>query len=120
MSAGLTSGDFFAMFEGAIRKILREEIQAALHPSDEWRDQNPKNSPLGPRRHCAAVRRRLERNEPGARRVGDRYLLSTDAIAEELERIGLKASVRKVTPPAPLTPEDEAIERLTRRLQRGV
>jgi hypothetical protein len=43
-------------------------------------------SPLGPRRHCAAVRRRVAHSEPGASVVGRRHLLSVAALAEELNR----------------------------------
>ncbi len=49
-------------------------------------------SPLGARRHRAAVRRRMERGEPGAAVVGRRHLLSHDALGEELSR----ASAEKV------------------------
>lgn len=41
-------------------------------------------SPLGSRRHCAAVRRRIDRGQPGASIVGRRHLLSREALAEEL------------------------------------
>jgi hypothetical protein len=44
-------------------------------------------SPLGTRRHCAAVRRRLARGEPGAAIVGRQHLLSTEALGEELGRV---------------------------------
>ena len=43
-------------------------------------------SPLGTRRHCAAVRRRLDHGEPGAAIVGRRHLLSAAALAQELGR----------------------------------
>lgn len=43
-------------------------------------------SPLGARRHCAAVKRRLARGEAGAAKVGRRYLLSPEALSEELGR----------------------------------
>ena len=43
-------------------------------------------SPLGSRRHCAAVRGRLDHGEPGAAIVGRRHLLSAAALAEELGR----------------------------------
>ena len=50
--------------------------------------------------------------------VGDRFLLTTDAIAEELERIGSKPSpVVKCAPAEPESPEAEAIERVKRRLR---
>ena len=111
----MTGNDFVAMFGDLIRGILREELQAVMHPADGWRDQ--RQSPLGPRRHCCAVRRRLAHNEPGARIVGDRYLLSGEAIEYELERIGRpKAGVRKTAATATLTPEDEALARLSLRL----
>jgi hypothetical protein len=43
-------------------------------------------SPLGARRHCAAAKRRMARGEPGAAKVGRRYLLSREALREELGR----------------------------------
>jgi hypothetical protein len=55
------------------------------------------NSPLGPRRHCAAVRARMNRNDPGAALVGRKHLLTPEALAEELGR----ASSRKAAPEAP-------------------
>jgi hypothetical protein len=44
------------------------------------------SSPLGRRRHCAAVKRRVGRGEPGAAIVGRRHLLSAEALADELAR----------------------------------
>ena len=44
------------------------------------------SSPLGARRHCAAVRRRMARGEAGAAVVGRRHLLTTEALGEELNR----------------------------------
>lgn len=124
MSATMTGGAFEAMLEGLLRKVVREEMAAAAHPSDDWRDQ--RRSPvLGPRRHCAAVRRRLaaDPQDPMAKIVGDRFLLTTDAIAEELERAGRKPPPPSTPPPtvakcaAPESPEAEAIERVKRRLR---
>ncbi|MEY4550200.1 MAG: hypothetical protein RL685_6395 [Pseudomonadota bacterium] len=43
-------------------------------------------SPLGQRRHCAAVRRRISHGESGAAVVGRRHLLSPEALSEELTR----------------------------------
>lgn len=112
------------LFEPLLRKVVREELDARCHPSDDWRDQ--KRSPvLGPRRHCQAVRRRLQENpsDPSAKIVGDRFLLTTDAIAQELDRIGkgrpgpLGAPV-PAKPKTPDSPEAEALERVQRRLQR--
>jgi hypothetical protein len=43
-------------------------------------------SPLGSRRHCSAVKRRVARGEAGAAVVGRRHLLSPEALGEELGR----------------------------------
>jgi hypothetical protein len=53
-------------------------------------DQNA--SPLGPRRHCAAAKRRMARGEAGASKVGRRYLLSPEALSEELGRASRRRS----------------------------
>lgn len=50
------------------------------------RMQAQKGSPLGPRTHRAAVKRRLEQGEGGAKIVGERFLLTPDALEEELDR----------------------------------
>lgn len=108
--------------EGLLRRVVREELALAAHPTDDWRDQS--QSPvLGPRRHCRAVRRRLAANprDPSAKRVGDRFLLTLDAIAEELDRAGHKpdAAAKGVAAPSlPESPESEALARVQRRLQR--
>jgi len=53
------------------------------------------SSPLGRRRHCTAVKRRLASGAGGAARVGRRHLLSPDALAEELGRVsGDRASTQ--------------------------
>jgi hypothetical protein len=49
-------------------------------------------SPLGRRRHCAAVRRLVARGEPGAAIVGRRHLLSREALADALARCGKAAA----------------------------
>lgn len=54
------------------------------HP--DWVDQAA--SPLGPRRHRAAVTRRMNKNDPGAARIGRRYLLSREALNAELSAAG--------------------------------
>ena len=44
-------------------------------------------SPLGNRRHCSAVKRRLNGGEGGAAIVGRRHLLTPEALNDELERL---------------------------------
>lgn len=46
-------------------------------------------SPLGRRRHCYAVRRRISEHQTGAAVVGRRHLLTQEALAEELTRLGM-------------------------------
>jgi hypothetical protein len=46
-------------------------------------------SPLGKKRHCAIVRRRLAEGLPGAAIIGRRHLLSADALEAELQRLSL-------------------------------
>ncbi len=55
-----------------------------------WLDQG--QSPLGARRHIRAVRARIARGGAGAARSGRRYLLSAEALAEELERPAMASS----------------------------
>lgn len=43
-------------------------------------------SPLGNRRHCAAVKRRISHGEPGASIVGRAHWLTLEALSEELGR----------------------------------
>ncbi len=48
-------------------------------------------SPLGPRRHRAAVLRRIAAGQPGAAKIGRRHLLSRDALEAELAAAADKA-----------------------------
>lgn len=59
-----------------LRRALIEDVEG-----DEWVDQQ--RSPLTA--HCSTVRARIEAGLPGALIEGDRYLLSTAALAEEME-----------------------------------
>ena len=60
--------------------IVEEELDDRL----DWVDQS--RSPLGPRRHIAATRRRLSDGAEAAGQSGRKYLLSPAALAEELGR----------------------------------
>lgn len=76
--------------------LLAERIAHRLLANDRpgWIDQS--QSPLGPRRHRAAVRRRLSVGEEGASRVGRRHLLSADALAAELQAAGKRTVARSL------------------------
>lgn len=76
-------------------------------------------SPLGARRHCAAVKRRLARGEPGAAILGRRHLLTAEALGEELRRASARKEPGREAPAtsvrAELLAELELARRETRR-----
>jgi hypothetical protein len=65
-----------------VAKLVLDGLRAGSDA--EWVDQHA--SALGPRRHAAAVRRRLGAGEGGAAQVGRRFLLTPTAVQEELKR----------------------------------
>lgn len=72
-------------------------------------------SPLGNRRHINTVRRRMASGQPGASRVGRRYLLSRTALSEELAHAGGSSEKAPNGPPANTLRSDlEAELRLVR------
>lgn len=65
-----------------IAQAIRDELRAGREP--DWLNQH--QSALGPRRHCAAVRRRIREGSGGAEVSGRNCLLSRTAHDEELAR----------------------------------
>ena len=95
---------------------LLEAAEKPENDTEEWIDQE-KSGGLGPRRHCAAVRRRMNEGKPGAARIGRRYILSPTAFAEERAFAG-QASLARCVPPAAAEAEEEAAYRaLVQRLE---
>lgn len=78
-----------AALEEALRVLAREiarEVVSELRAGElDMIDQSA--SPLGRRRHIAAVRARVASGAPGAAIIGRRYLLSREAIEAELVRV---------------------------------
>ena len=76
-------------------------------------------SPLGARRHCAAVKRRLARGEPGAAILGRRHLLTAEALGEELQLASVRAGPSRAEPAksvrSELLAELELVKKGTRR-----
>jgi len=71
---------------GELLAALAQGVAAELRAGDlSMIDQSA--SPLGPRRHRAAVRRRIQRGEGGASVIGRRHLLTKDALDAELAAI---------------------------------
>jgi hypothetical protein len=66
--------------------IVARAVRRALNAAADDGMISQAGSPLGPRRHADAVKRRLAAGLPGAAKVGRRYLLSPDALTEELSR----------------------------------
>lgn len=92
------------MSPSLIARVLRaaadecDRVAAEQHAERrDWIGQ--RESPLGNRRHCAAVGARLAAGKPGAAIVGRRHLLSAEALEEELaggakRRPGVGADLR--------------------------
>lgn len=71
--------------------IVARAVRRALNTADDDGMRPQQGSPLGPRRHCEAVKRRLAEGLFGAAHIGRRYLLSPEALAEELAGISRPA-----------------------------
>jgi hypothetical protein len=72
----------FGIVLGAFARELGAVLLAGNQ--DGWIDQV--SSPLGRRRHCVAVRRRVAERAGGAAVLGRRHVLSREALTEELAR----------------------------------
>lgn len=80
----------------AYRAMAEELERIAAEASAERRDWTPQeSSPLGRRRHVAAVRRRVGAGDRGAAMVGRRALLSHEALAEELAAMSKRPRARE-------------------------
>lgn len=84
--------------------IVREELTANTSGL-EWYDQKSPQAraSLGRNRWCRAVRERLQRDprDPHAKHIGDRWLLDTQGLSEELDRASNAPppSIVKASPP---------------------
>jgi len=115
-AGGVSSEDIVQWFFGVLRQVIREELRAQTH-ADEWVPQ--KGSALGNRRHCAAVRRRIQQGEGGAALRGKRYLLTTSALTEELTRGGPPPAVMTKTAPPSTPPDGSTYASVLRLARRG-
>lgn len=95
---------------------LLEAAEKPENDTEEWIDQDQSGA-LGPRRHCAAVRRRMGEGKPGAARIGRRYLLSPAAFAEERAQYGQLQLARCVPAEASEAEEEAAYQALKQRLE---
>lgn len=102
---------------------IREELSANTDGC-EWHDQRSSHckASLGRNRWCRAVRERLERDpdDAHARIIGDRYLLDTQGLSEEMDRANQRPAptVVKVVP-APDPDESPRLARVQHLLRRG-
>ncbi|HEY2408854.1 MAG TPA: hypothetical protein VGI10_22770 [Polyangiaceae bacterium] len=78
----------------AIARAVVAELGAVNAPG--MLDQSA--SPLGRRRHIAAVRARVARGEPGAAIVGRRHLLAREAVDAELAALAKRPRKAKAAP----------------------
>lgn len=79
------SSVFDALVDELAERLAPRLVKLLQGEASDMVDQA--KSPLGRRRHCAAVRRRRARGEAGAAVIGRRHLLSHDALSEELSRL---------------------------------
>ena len=85
------SPDLTDLIRGFARIVAHEIVTIQREGQSEMVDQN--SSPLGARRHCSAVRRRLASGKTGAAIVGRKHLLSSAALDEELRGITPKSGL---------------------------
>lgn len=79
-----------AQLAKALAPAIAAEVVAQLRAGETPGMVDQSTSPLGRRRHIAAVRRMVAAGDPGAAQVGRRYLLTTDAVQVELSRMSRK------------------------------
>lgn len=90
-----------AAFARVLAPFVAREVVRELRASDGDMIAQA-GSPLGPRRHAAAVRRRVAAGQSGAVVAGRKLLLSREALAEEMT--ALNATARKRKPLGPAAP----------------
>jgi hypothetical protein len=74
-------------------RVLEEAAAEERALRRDWIDQSA--SPLGRRRHCAAVKRRIAAGEDGAALAGRRQLLSQEALDAELAALSKRPAAAK-------------------------
>jgi hypothetical protein len=85
--AGVT-GQLVVITPEELEAIIARAVRRALTAAADDGMVSQASSPLGSRRHCNAVKSRLEAGKAGAARIGRRYLLTRDALEEELAAAG--------------------------------
>jgi hypothetical protein len=81
-------------FARIVERIAERDAPTQL---DGWLDQHSPEAAFGVRWHCRAVRRRRAEGKPGAVIEGRRYLLTREAMNEEIMR-SPKPGLRKCPP----------------------
>jgi hypothetical protein len=89
-------------FANELAAALAKELRAS---NDEWVSQV--NSPLGPRVHCSMVRRRVARGLPDAVIDGKRFLMTREALVDEMRSRGMKRPLAKAEPASAAAHEPE-------------
>lgn len=95
------------------RDLAKEVVQHQRGIGDEWIAQQ--GSPLGNRRHCAIVRRRVARGDLGAVIDRKRFLLSREALREEMCGLG-----RNRDPESGAADDVVSVRQRVREMLRGV
>lgn len=103
----MTAEDALQALARLIAPIVAREVVRELRAGDHDGMVDQVASPLGRRRHCAAVRRRVQRGEAGAAIVGRRHLLSREALEVELATASKRSRPRKAPAPEAPPPVDD-------------
>jgi len=85
-----------AFFEALAEAVAERVVKKLTAETAAWTDQT--RSPLGRKRHCLAVRRRVDQGEGGAAVVGRKHLLSKDALASELNALSTRKRPSRAKP----------------------
>lgn len=85
-----------AFFEALADAVAERVVRKLTAETAAWTDQT--RSPLGRKRHCLAVRRRVDQGDGGAAVVGRRHLLSKDALACELNDLSARKRPSRAKP----------------------
>jgi len=91
-----SSAHIYEAFEPLL-DLLADKIVARLAAGTRPDMLDQAGSPLGRRRHIAAVRARAARGDAGAAIVGRRHLLTREALEAELQAVA-KRKPKKATP----------------------
>lgn len=98
-------GGILEQIQAQLNRIEARLAKCTEAPVGDMVDQ--RRSPLGPRKHCAAVRRMAAEGDTRAYKRGKLYMMSREALLEEMARESIPANA------VPESVEDDAFYQQT-------